>query len=589
MAKTKTAIEAPAEAADPETAAPAIDGNGHGDLVRLVGIDEIVESGENPRKTFLKIEELAEDIRRRGILQPILLRGNAGTINGRYELVFGARRLRAARKAGLARLPAMIRDMSDREALELRIIENSQREDVHPLEEAEGYEALHKTHGLTVDEIAAKTGRSKSWVYQRMKLLALCPEACKAFYAGEIDASVAVLIARIPSPALQVKALMDVGGGKHGAPMKYKRAMDHIQNHYMLRLNQAPFSRKDPDLVPAAGACLTCPKRTGCQPELFEDVKSADVCTDSDCYGRKVLAHSRARAAEMSAAGAVVVEGKAAKRIFPYEYSREPSAFVALDSTCWDDPKTRTYRKILNGSDVPITAVINPHTGLLHELISAPDAASALRKVGVQVGGRSGASPSEKAAKLKARIESRAIRIMIERLVERAKSKPADIDYWRAIAFGVVRGQWHDTVRAVASRRGLVPEKKPKGHYGHNYSDYILATIPDMDHSEIRALLIELIATRERCGRGGVGRNKWSAFDAISSLYQVDFASCEPQARAELLKPTKSTKKPPSRGTKAKPGAAATKPRPGTKRGKGGKGTAPKTATGIITPEGPRE
>jgi ParB/RepB/Spo0J family partition protein len=167
-----------------------------------VKLDQIVVTGSNPRKRFDKAKhaELVASIREKGVIVPIILRSAGDCATSVLELVAGERRLKAAREAGLKTIPADIRKISEMEALELQIIENSQREDVHPLEEAEGYETLLKKHGYkSVDDIAAKVGKSRSYVYGRMKLCDLIPENRKRFYDGWLSPSVALLVARIPA------------------------------------------------------------------------------------------------------------------------------------------------------------------------------------------------------------------------------------------------------------------------------------------------------------------------------------------------------------------------------------------------------
>jgi ParB/RepB/Spo0J family partition protein len=180
-----------------------------------IAIACITPSLTNPRKRFdeAQLAELTDSVKRHDVLQPILLRPNGK--EGHYELVAGERRFRAAKAAGLVDIPATVRELSDTDVLEIQVVENLQREDLHELEEAEGYEKLLKcTHAngekYTVEEIAAKVGKSRSYVFARLKLCALCPEARKAFYAGDLDASRALLIARIGHHDTQRQALKDV-------------------------------------------------------------------------------------------------------------------------------------------------------------------------------------------------------------------------------------------------------------------------------------------------------------------------------------------------------------------------------------------
>lgn len=292
---------------------------------QYIALNQLRASPLNHRKTFPKekMAELADSIRSKGVIQPIIARPvfDVTLAPDGFEVVAGERRFRAAKAAGLVDIPAIVRSLSDTEVLELQVIENGQREDPHPLEEAEGYEALLKCkhpdgRPYTVDEIAAKVSKSRSTIFARLKLCSLCAEARKAFYAGELEASVALLIARIGHHDTQRQALKDVIDGR-GEPMSYRQAHQHLLQTYMLKLAAAPFDLKDAELLPAAGDCVKCPKRTGNQADLFGDVKSADVCTDPKCFDDKRQAHYGKAVKELEAKGKKVIHGDAAKKAFP--------------------------------------------------------------------------------------------------------------------------------------------------------------------------------------------------------------------------------------------------------------------------------
>lgn len=171
--------------------------------IETIPLKELREHPSN-RKRFdaARLEELTANVKEKGILTPLLVRKNGKC----YEVIAGARRLRAALGAGLAEVPAIVRELDDREALELLVIDNLQREDVHPLEEAEGYLLLHEKHKCTVEQLAAKVGKSVAYVYARMKLCELTKEAKKAFLEDRITAGHAVLLARL-KPEDQARAL----------------------------------------------------------------------------------------------------------------------------------------------------------------------------------------------------------------------------------------------------------------------------------------------------------------------------------------------------------------------------------------------
>lgn len=256
----------------------------------IIPIKKIYTSPLNARhhvneKAF---RELVESIRKVGILTPLLVRPNAPAGDS-YEIAAGHRRYNAAKEIDLQSVPAIIREMDDIEFLEILTIENLQREDVHPLDEAQGYRTLMEKAGYDVAVIAAKVGKSESYVYQRLKLVELIPEAQKAFADEKITAGHAILIARL-QPNDQKKVLEDgLQDDFEGKEIVSVRGLaDYIETQIHLDLNSASFSKKDPDLLPSAGPCTICTKRTGFIPALFPDIKKKDTCTDPECFRAKV-------------------------------------------------------------------------------------------------------------------------------------------------------------------------------------------------------------------------------------------------------------------------------------------------------------
>ena len=162
----------------------------------------------------------------------------------RFEIVAGERRWRASREAGLDTIPAIIRTLDDSQVLEIQLVENLHREGLHELEEAEGYEILMQQHHYGIEQLCAKVGRSRAYVYARLKLLALDKKSREAFYDGKLTAATALLLARIPVPALQQEALKAITATWNGEPLPFKDAQRHIQDRYMTRLKDAPFDAK---------------------------------------------------------------------------------------------------------------------------------------------------------------------------------------------------------------------------------------------------------------------------------------------------------------------------------------------------------
>lgn len=148
-------------------------------------IDLIDPSALQPRSHFddAKLEELAQSIRANGVVQPVLLRPKGA----RFELIAGERRLRAAQRAGLTRIPAVLRNVSDDKILELALIENIQREDLNPIEEALAYKKLIETLGLTQETVAERVGRDRSYVTNYLRLLRLPEDIQQLVQTGRLS------------------------------------------------------------------------------------------------------------------------------------------------------------------------------------------------------------------------------------------------------------------------------------------------------------------------------------------------------------------------------------------------------------------
>ena len=148
-------------------------------------IEAIERNPEQPRKRFdeLKLEELAASIREHGVVEPILVRKDGG----KYRILAGERRWRAAARAGLKEIPAVVREASEREAFELALVENLQRADLNAIEEAEAYDVLVSDHGLTQEEIAKRVGKERSTVANALRLLKLPEDVRDSVRDGQLD------------------------------------------------------------------------------------------------------------------------------------------------------------------------------------------------------------------------------------------------------------------------------------------------------------------------------------------------------------------------------------------------------------------
>lgn len=169
-----------------------------------VGIDKLRPSTYQPRSTFekSKLEELAQSIKNSGILQPIVARKLP---NGSFEIIAGERRWRAAQLAGLHEVPVLLKTLGDRETLELALIENIQREDLNPIEEAEAYQRLGQEFNLTQQQVAEKVGKERATVANAIRLLQLTPEVREMLTRQEISVGHAKVLLALPNPHDQTK------------------------------------------------------------------------------------------------------------------------------------------------------------------------------------------------------------------------------------------------------------------------------------------------------------------------------------------------------------------------------------------------
>ena len=347
--------------------------------LRQLPLGLIKESSFNPRRTFDSdgMANLIASIKQQGVLQPILVR----PVDLHYEIVAGARRFRAATEADLDTIPAVVRNMNAQAALEAAVVENLQREDVHPLEEAEGYERLMKDYGYNADQLADKIGKSRAYIYARLKLLALAPHVRELFFEGKLDASRALLVARIPGAALQLKAAKEITTPDWKGDLPgYRASASIIQNNYTLQLHKASFDPYSERY--AVGSCRDCPKRSGNDRVLFADIDSPDVCTDPACFNdKREVNYLRLRAiAEQS--GGEVITGNEAQKLSNFHNLRQHN-LEPLDARCHEDEQQRTYREILADDMPPVVFIEDARNKVFVEAIDTKLLAKALKKAGI--------------------------------------------------------------------------------------------------------------------------------------------------------------------------------------------------------------
>lgn len=371
-----------------------------------------VQARRRSRFTTAALAELAESIKALGILQPVIVRPVErdvmdGEASPTHEVVAGERRYLAAQVAGLSAVPAIVRDIADRDLVAFQLTENLNRDTLHPLDEAEGYRHMMQPaeeggEGLTADQVAERIGCSRRQVYNRLKLLEVAPAVQDALDAGRLDQSKAILIACLPSQKLQRKALEKVNDYS-GAPHSVRAFAELLRHEFMVDLRAVPFALDDAELTP--GACTGCPYYSPNDPDLQAELEADDagarICTNKPCHDRKVIQFFERRVLRAREAGRTVIEGDEAKALKPTKWGGLAGGYVDLDDDChemampkdlteeqqdaWQPP---SYRQALGlgAEEVPAQAVLllDPHNKEPRDLLPAKELQKLLKARGIK-------------------------------------------------------------------------------------------------------------------------------------------------------------------------------------------------------------
>ena len=512
-----------------------------------LALEAIAPSPTNPRRTMdeAALAELAESVREHGVLQPVLARP---TEDGGYELVFGHRRLEAARRAGLKTIPAMVREMGDREVLEAQLLENRDREDVSPVEEADGLLRLREEFGLEVEEIATRLGRSHKHIYQRLQLCGLPSVAREALAEGRLLLGVALLIARVPDATLRDAAAEDLVVDAGDEPISIAHARYQIEARFARRLDKAPFNVADAALCKKAGACTKCPKRTGNQRELFDDISSDDVCTDPPCFAKKVDLEWDRRVKEAKKAGRRVLQGEEVKEAFPVGGILPTYHFCDLDAPWYEgaEPGMNLRGQLGDRAD-ELAILVRDGEGRIRTLARRDEVQDLLGKAR-----EAKLSPKDRAEleadrrkgeeeqarrELKAKVREEAE----HRILEAMETRPESARLWWALALAIA-GEWSgdEALLEALHRRELAADSESWGDASPKKLRDLLAKLPG---ATLRGVVCEVLL-------GHIESEL--EFEAIASIYDVNLARLEEEL-APKPKPTPKQK----RAAKAKSHASA--------------------------------
>jgi ParB/RepB/Spo0J family partition protein len=463
-----------------------------------VHVDEIDESPTNPRRRFDQdqLEQLAASIEEVGILQPVVLRPGP-TDPKRFELVCGARRLRAARIAGLEIIPAVVRDLDDKAALEAQLVENNQRADVSPMEEARAFQALVEM-GDDPLSIADTIGRSSWYVDVRLRLLHLIEPLAELVDDGRIPLGGARKLAAL-SPEMQRQvADKDLHPGTQendGTPARWTLA-DVNRAILTRRIAGAPWPVDSVDFG-GHGACSGCRFRSSAQPDLWGFADDDERCLDDQCWKQKEAAY---RAQVIAAAEAA---GHPVKEEWP-SYSRQA---LELNVEVADG---RTLEELV--PDVARTVYLPPHSSRVSVKVRAKDAIAALEAAGHTDAANALRPLTERPKENEYDREYRERHERSEREV--AEHLPIVLEHLRPVAAGLgphltaaaLASSRDDTAAKVVKRRGLRPPK------GCGAREALTTHLAEVDADEAGLLGLELLILE------GLGRS-WN--DSLQAWWRA--------------------------------------------------------------------
>jgi ParB family chromosome partitioning protein len=252
-------------------------------IPQQMALSEIDICPRNYRLIFAQkeIEEFANELKRHGIISSLLVRPMPG---GRHELVVGERRYRAAQIAKIDILPVQVRNLTDQEAKEIRLAENIHRENVHPLHEAFAIKDMLEIYPK-IEEVAKRMGKSKGWVYSRLKISELIEPLQEMFQNDKLSIIQAETIASL-APSSQSEFFMDCCEDWADENFELDE-VDWRVERLKRNLKNAPFDLTDKDLFPDVGACTNCPFNSATLNYLFPELGKEATCSNGDCYSQK--------------------------------------------------------------------------------------------------------------------------------------------------------------------------------------------------------------------------------------------------------------------------------------------------------------
>ena len=521
--------------------------------IQQIPLSEIYPSEGNRRYGGFdpaKLQELADSIRAAGVLQPAVVRLQENG-EGKYELVAGERRWRAAKLAGLQALPCVVREIDDVTVLKIQTIENLQREDIHPLDEADGYARLIDRAGYDVEHLAQEVGRSPSYVYQRLKLRDLVEPARKMLAEGKLTAGHGILIARLPTG--QQKEVLGSWLFRRGEEVSVRQLDGFIHEHILLDLNKAAFKKDDPDLDLNAGPCTTCPKRTGYQPALFADVCNGnggkrDYCTDPPCFNGKLEALVQRRRLELEESGEEHL--KVADGYVDYREEQRLKKADVKERSGWEECKKK-------------------EEGAVQCLVVAGAGRGRLTWGRERKETRYGSYEPTVAEKKRRQQEKRdrQIKAAVRRRLWDAVTGELEakgvyttqlpVELLRMVALKAWDRTWDNLRSLYCKTMGWGPDEEKRPKYGNPWHEIGNAKIGEMGMPELRRFLVTCVLLIDDLDLPNFSTADCKTLKTMAALYQLDVGALETEVKQQFAeKAARATKKAAKAKGKKKAGAS---------------------------------
>lgn len=441
-----------------------------GDSIRLMPMQYLCHWEKNPRHITEdeKLADMRRSIVEKGVKVPLIVRPSDA--KKKFEVIAGNRRFRAISMAIAAKelsadhlVPCIVRELNDNEALTTSILENTQREDLKPMEEANYYQELMKIissaskkpeRDVVLKEIAARAGRSVPYIVKRMNLLLIPKAAAKALEEGGLSLAGALELARIPDASDREQVWKDALAGSWGDNVVSADDIHERWSDSAREISKAPWKAE----------CGNCTETTASQNDLFGDVKNAR-CLNSACWRKKLAEASRDRIEKAKASGARVVSGDEAEKMLKSSSYVKLSDETPFDSHTWDHYVKLAEKK--SGEKAERTICITKD-GQAHDLITHNQAAKMRESVVGRPGGGSSSSGPSKAERRRIVKIQKARAIAIKKAGEMAGQTATDIN--ALLAFLVLRlmeATGYDTGRIICQAIGIQPPKRKPGAGGY--------------------------------------------------------------------------------------------------------------------------